>query len=197
MRVLIVAAGSRGDVAPYTGLGVRLWQAGHKVRINAHAPFRSMVTGAAPFIYHVAQGRGVPSMGVYRQPFEPTGDFPSVVTNSARSAGRLGNRWVGVLLPGHPAAAHRLAPGAGSDRVLVASRPATDAARRGTGTHSVRQAHCGPARHGDPGRRHPIGLSNPRADSRPVDRPAGRSCRDGRGGEPARGVIGFAAALPA
>jgi UDP:flavonoid glycosyltransferase YjiC (YdhE family) len=31
MRVLIVTAGSRGDVAPFTGLGRRLQQAGHQV----------------------------------------------------------------------------------------------------------------------------------------------------------------------
>jgi sterol 3beta-glucosyltransferase len=46
MRVLIVAAGSRGDVAPYTGLGARLRAAGHQVTISAHAPFRALVEGA-------------------------------------------------------------------------------------------------------------------------------------------------------
>jgi sterol 3beta-glucosyltransferase len=45
MRVLIVTAGSRGDVAPFTGLGQRLEQAGHQVAIGAHAPFAELVRG--------------------------------------------------------------------------------------------------------------------------------------------------------
>lgn len=43
MRVLIVTAGSRGDVAPYTGLGQRLQQAGHQVAIAAHELFADLV----------------------------------------------------------------------------------------------------------------------------------------------------------
>jgi sterol 3beta-glucosyltransferase len=46
MRVLIIAAGSRGDVAPYTGLGARLSEAGHQVTISAHASFRALVEDA-------------------------------------------------------------------------------------------------------------------------------------------------------
>lgn len=44
MRVLIVTAGSWGDVAPYTGLGVRLRAAGHEVAIATHARFEAAVT---------------------------------------------------------------------------------------------------------------------------------------------------------
>ncbi len=36
MRILIATAGSHGDVAPYTGLGVRLRSAGHDVVIATH-----------------------------------------------------------------------------------------------------------------------------------------------------------------
>ncbi|WP_459800636.1 glycosyltransferase [Herbidospora sp. RD11066] len=46
MRVLIVGVGTRGDVAPYTGLGVRLREAGHEVLVAAHAPYAALVTGA-------------------------------------------------------------------------------------------------------------------------------------------------------
>lgn len=42
MRVLIVTAGSRGDVAPYTGLGVRLRAAGHQVALAAPAAFADL-----------------------------------------------------------------------------------------------------------------------------------------------------------
>lgn len=158
--VVIVASGSRGDVAPYAGLGRRLRAAGHTVTIAAHEPFRALVAGAglgfhplpgdvlavigapakdgpispwylnrripqlsqylldvadgvveatraaevvlvgggAPFAEQAARARGVPSIGVYLQPFEPTGEFPSPLTNSARSLGRPANRWVGKLV---------------------------------------------------------------------------------------------------
>ena len=43
MRILIVTAGSRGDVAPFTGLGQRLQQAGHRVALAAHGRFAELV----------------------------------------------------------------------------------------------------------------------------------------------------------
>src|SRR3954464_128705 len=43
MRILIVTAGSRGDVAPFTGLGLRLQQAGHQVALAAHDRFADLV----------------------------------------------------------------------------------------------------------------------------------------------------------
>jgi sterol 3beta-glucosyltransferase len=42
--VLIVAIGSRGDVAPLTGIGVCLKAAGHEVAIAAYTPFGDMIT---------------------------------------------------------------------------------------------------------------------------------------------------------
>lgn len=45
MRILIVTAGSRGDVAPFTGLGRRLLDVGHRVTVAAHPPFASLVGG--------------------------------------------------------------------------------------------------------------------------------------------------------
>ncbi len=39
MRVLIATSGSMGDVAPYTGLGTRLRDAGHDVTVAAHDQF--------------------------------------------------------------------------------------------------------------------------------------------------------------
>ncbi|MBL7255552.1 glycosyltransferase [Paractinoplanes lichenicola] len=46
MRVLIVTAGSRGDVAPFTGLGQRLERAGHRVTLAAHERFGPLVRDA-------------------------------------------------------------------------------------------------------------------------------------------------------
>ncbi|MFK0224857.1 glycosyltransferase [Streptomyces sp. NPDC090303] len=45
MRILIITAGSRGDVAPFTGLGRRLLDAGHQVAVAAHASFAPLVRG--------------------------------------------------------------------------------------------------------------------------------------------------------
>ncbi|MFE9257700.1 glycosyltransferase [Streptomyces sp. NPDC006879] len=44
MRVLIVTAGTWGDVAPYTGLGLRLKAAGHEVSLATHTRFADPVT---------------------------------------------------------------------------------------------------------------------------------------------------------
>ena len=50
VRVLIVTSGSMGDVAPYTGLGTRLRDAGHQVTLATHPPFEAAVTAAGlPF----------------------------------------------------------------------------------------------------------------------------------------------------
>ncbi|MFE7526654.1 glycosyltransferase [Kitasatospora sp. NPDC057542] len=45
MRILIITAGSRGDVAPFTGLGRRLLDAGHQVAVAAHPAFAALVGG--------------------------------------------------------------------------------------------------------------------------------------------------------
>jgi sterol 3beta-glucosyltransferase len=45
MRVLIVTVGSRGDVAPFTGLGTALRAAGHSVVIAGYEMFAGLVTG--------------------------------------------------------------------------------------------------------------------------------------------------------
>ncbi|MGV9556341.1 glycosyltransferase [Streptomyces sp. NPDC003522] len=46
MRILIAAAGSRGDVAPYTGLGAALRRAGHDVALATTDAFAPLVRGA-------------------------------------------------------------------------------------------------------------------------------------------------------
>jgi UDP:flavonoid glycosyltransferase YjiC (YdhE family) len=135
MRILIVTAGSRGDVAPFTGLGLRLQQAGHQVALAAHQRFAALVHecglehrvlpgdpvelvrartaapspqaarsvfaafldelgdgvlaaaaagtdlvltafGPAPVSRLVAEGLGIPSVGVYLAPGVPTREFP-------------------------------------------------------------------------------------------------------------------------
>jgi sterol 3beta-glucosyltransferase len=161
MRVLIVAVGSRGDVAPFTGLGTALQAAGHSVTIAGYEMFAGLVTGCGlefralpgdPRLleaarwqrggtgplgavrlvrliadhmreihtgivaaarqdadallltglstiggYHIAEGLGLPSMGLALQPVYPTGEFPPSIV-AARSLGRLGNRAAGQAL---------------------------------------------------------------------------------------------------
>lgn len=158
MRIVIMAVGSRGDVAPYTGLGVRLQQEGHHVTLATHTLFEGLVRGrglgfhalpldtreeltarlgtgspwkvtlavnkvvaehARPMAdamlaaarkadvlllspagwigAHVAEGLGLPSMGVYLQPLTPTREFPPA-TVTTRSLGGWGNRRAATAL---------------------------------------------------------------------------------------------------
>ncbi len=46
VRVAIMTAGSRGDVAPYTGLGHALSRAGHEVTLVTHGCFERLVEGS-------------------------------------------------------------------------------------------------------------------------------------------------------
>lgn len=151
VRVVIMTAGSRGDVAPYTGLGHGLARAGHEVTIATHERFAPLVLGAgvgfhpvpvdpraelesaagqglhrsrsaagklarlfamaralvgemaepllaaavgsellllngavAPLGQVMAEGLGIPSLGVYLQPLAPTREFasPMIATGS-------------------------------------------------------------------------------------------------------------------
>ncbi|MFJ9414556.1 glycosyltransferase [Streptomyces sp. NPDC101227] len=46
MKILIAAAGSYGDVAPYTGVGARLRDAGHEVALATHDAYAPLVSAA-------------------------------------------------------------------------------------------------------------------------------------------------------
>lgn len=172
MRVLIAAVGSRGDVAPLTGLGTALRGAGHEVSMATYEMFEDLVTGcglgfrlipgdpqllgaseqgqrwqeggtgplsSVRFIrlfaghlrdvnaallqaarrdtdvllaagmawfggYRIAEGLGLPSIGLALQPSHPTSQFlPSGLTT--RSLGHWGNRMLGsALLTAGPSA---------------------------------------------------------------------------------------------
>jgi sterol 3beta-glucosyltransferase len=57
--VAIVAVGSRGDVAPLTGLGARLQDAGHQVVIAAFAPFAELITNSGLGFREIPGGGGI------------------------------------------------------------------------------------------------------------------------------------------
>ncbi|MFE6196208.1 glycosyltransferase [Streptomyces sp. NPDC057838] len=73
MRVLIMTAGSRGDVAPYTGLGAGLVRGGHDVTLATHALFAPLTAGSGVRFHptpvdphalsHSDRGRGLHSSG--------------------------------------------------------------------------------------------------------------------------------------
>lgn len=52
-RVLIIAVGSRGDVAPLTGVGVALRHAGHDVSIAAFTPFAESSSAAVDWVFTI------------------------------------------------------------------------------------------------------------------------------------------------
>jgi sterol 3beta-glucosyltransferase len=161
MRIVILAVGTLGDVAPYTGLGRRLCDAGQDVVIATHSRFAPLIQqsglgfaalpldvraelgktsaqrllGNSPLAlgrgvrmlsahwrelgdamvaaaqgadllllstlgwlgWHVAEGMGIPSVGVFLQPMDPTVEFPAPVLTT-RSLGRWGNRASARLL---------------------------------------------------------------------------------------------------
>jgi sterol 3beta-glucosyltransferase len=75
VRVLIVAVGSRGDVAPFTGLGTALRAAGQDVSIAAYGMFADLVTGCG--------------LGFRVIPGDP----------EMQGASEQGQRWARCLLP--------------------------------------------------------------------------------------------------
>jgi sterol 3beta-glucosyltransferase len=46
MTIVLLAAGTRGDVQPYVALGAALHRAGHRVRVATFSAFKSLVEGA-------------------------------------------------------------------------------------------------------------------------------------------------------
>lgn len=61
-----------------------------------------LVNAAAPFGRDIAEGTGVPAIGMYLQPMEPSAAYPSVLTAS-RSIGGPGNRLAGAAAQSFPA----------------------------------------------------------------------------------------------
>ncbi|WP_030234448.1 glycosyltransferase [Streptomyces sp. NRRL S-350] len=62
MRILVMAAGSHGDVAPYTGLGAHLRVEGHDVALAAPETFRPLVTDSGlDFRPLPVDPRGIPT----------------------------------------------------------------------------------------------------------------------------------------
>ncbi|CAM5582622.1 glycosyltransferase (plasmid) [Streptomyces viridifaciens] len=96
MRILVMTAGSYGDVAPYTGLGVRLRNEGHEVALAAPETFRELVSGSGlGFRPLPVDPRGTPS-GVR----EVTEGRPALLARAAAFIDRLGDGLADAAAPG-------------------------------------------------------------------------------------------------
>ncbi|MFI9049226.1 glycosyltransferase [Streptomyces sp. NPDC053427] len=79
MKILIAAAGSYGDVAPYTGVGARLQDAGHEVALATHDTYAPLVRAAG--------------LQFRRLPADPRAARPTTAaTDREKSAAPGGNR---------------------------------------------------------------------------------------------------------
>ncbi|MFY1692592.1 glycosyltransferase [Plantactinospora sp. WMMB782] len=116
MRVLIVTAGSLGDVAPYTGLGARLRAAGHRVTIAAPAAYAGLVSGAGLEFRPIGGDLAALRAGTAeRRPGWSVPGAPGLLDFV-----RLGRRFVGELGTGIVTAA-----GTGTDVLLLSSTTAS------------------------------------------------------------------------
>ncbi|MFD9099128.1 glycosyltransferase [Streptomyces collinus] len=106
MRILIITAGSRGDVAPYTGLGRRLRDAGHQVTVAAHPSFEALVGGC----------------GLDHRPMP--GDPHQLIRDWARATSREETRALTRAYADGLADGVAQAVAAGADLLLTASGPA-------------------------------------------------------------------------
>ncbi|MEU3573251.1 glycosyltransferase [Kitasatospora sp. NPDC036755] len=93
MRILVMAAGSHGDVAPYTGLGAHLRDAGHGVVLAAPETFRELVAGSGlDFRPLPVDPRG--------EGTRPTGGRSELLARAAAFIGQLGDGLADAAAPG-------------------------------------------------------------------------------------------------
>lgn len=76
-RIVVIAVGSRGDVAPLTGLGVALQQAGHAVSVAAYTPFAEMITGCGLAFRELPAELQLAADGAQVQPMKGLAAFAS------------------------------------------------------------------------------------------------------------------------
>ncbi|MFD8751622.1 glycosyltransferase [Kitasatospora sp. NPDC059577] len=95
MRILLMTAGSHGDVAPYTGLGARLRGEGHHVALAAPEAFRELVAGSGlEFRPLPADPRGTSA------PAGSRGGRSELLTRAAEFIDRLGDGLADAAAPG-------------------------------------------------------------------------------------------------
>ena len=85
-RVLVIAVGSRGDVAPLTGVGVALQQDGHEVTIVAYTPFVDMIASCGLGFRELPAELRLAADGAEVSPMKGLAEFAS-----PKGMGALGN----------------------------------------------------------------------------------------------------------
>ncbi|MBP0449251.1 glycosyltransferase family 1 protein [Kitasatospora sp. RG8] len=101
MKILITAAGSHGDVAPYTGLGTRLSAAGHDVALAAPEGFAALVRGSGlDFRPLPADPRATPAGGRGAGDKGGGGRGSSLMARAAAFVDSLGDGLVDAAAPG-------------------------------------------------------------------------------------------------
>ncbi|MFD0164986.1 glycosyltransferase [Streptomyces decoyicus] len=98
-KILITAAGSYGDVAPYTGLGARLRDAGHEVALATHDTYAPLVRAAG------LEFRRLPADPRTRRP-GTAGQAPPAAPGSKRALMRQAAAFIRELGGGIADAAH-------------------------------------------------------------------------------------------
>ncbi|GLF96931.1 glycosyltransferase [Streptomyces yaizuensis] len=93
MRVAVMTAGSRGDVAPYTGLGHGLARAGHRVTLVTHARFAPLARAAGLGFHPLpvdprTELESPAGLGLHRSS-SGAGKLARLVTMARRHAGRF------------------------------------------------------------------------------------------------------------
>lgn len=91
MRILVAAAGSYGDVAPYTGLGARLRAAGHDVALATHESFAPLVRAAGLGFRSLPAGTAAPG---------PAGNRRALMRTASVFVRELGAGLADALDPG-------------------------------------------------------------------------------------------------
>jgi sterol 3beta-glucosyltransferase len=84
VRILIAAVGSRGDVAPLTGLGTALRGAGHDVTVAAFGVFEELVTGCGLGFRLVPGDPQLPQASQQGQRWQEHGAGPASAIRFAR-----------------------------------------------------------------------------------------------------------------
>jgi sterol 3beta-glucosyltransferase len=126
--VVIVAVGSRGDVAPLTGVGVHLQQAGHEVAVAAYTPFGQMITSCGLRFHELPAALELAADGADIQPVKGVAAFGSpagmrALGNDILAA--VGNEAADILLlsPFSELAGHPLAEAKGIPSLGVRLQP--------------------------------------------------------------------------
>ncbi|MGB8405465.1 MAG: glycosyltransferase, partial [Mycobacterium sp.] len=76
-QVVIIAVGSRGDVAPLTGVGVALQRAGHEVAVAAYTPFEEMIANCGLSFHELPADPQLADEGAEVSPMKSLAAFAS------------------------------------------------------------------------------------------------------------------------